>query len=69
VGFGTQPGTLHQPPDLVNPILLLAISQIEMDLAIPINATGLQPELFDLACQPEPDIHLMPWLIRLLSQA
>ncbi|SNU37607.1 conserved hypothetical protein [Klebsiella grimontii] len=28
-----------------------AVSQVEMDLAIAINATGLQPELFDLSCQ------------------
>lgn len=48
-------GTLHQPPDP----LLPAISQVEMDLAIAINATGLQPELFDLSCQSE--IRLMPW--------
>ena len=53
------PGTLHQPPDPVNPTLLPAISQVEMELAIAINATGLQPELFDLSCQSE--IRLMPW--------
>lgn len=53
------PGSIHQPPDPVNPTLLTAISQVEMDLAIAINATGIQPELFDLFCQPE--IRLMPW--------
>ncbi len=53
------PGTLHQPPDPVNPTLLPAISQVKMDFAIAINATGLQPELFDLSCQSE--IRLMPW--------
>lgn len=53
------PGTLHQPPDPVNPTLLPAIFQVEMDLAIAINATGLQPQLFDLSYQPE--IRLMPW--------
>ena len=41
------PSTLHQPPDPVNSVLLPAISQVEMDLVIGINATGLQPELFD----------------------
>ena len=53
------PGTLHQPPDPVNPTLLPTISQVEMDLAIAINATGLQPELFDLSSQSE--ICLKPW--------
>ena len=52
------PGTLHQPPASVNPALLPAISQIEMDLAIAINAIGLQPELFNLFCQPQ--IRMMP---------
>jgi hypothetical protein len=53
------PGTLHQPPDPINPTWLPAIFQVGMDLAIAINATGLQPELFDFSCQPE--IRLMPW--------
>lgn len=44
------PGTLHQPPDPINPALLPTISLVEMDLAIAINATGLQPELFNLSC-------------------
>ncbi|KIQ52969.1 hypothetical protein TA05_01795 [Citrobacter rodentium] len=47
------PFTLHQPQDPVNPTLMPAIFQVKMDLAIAINATGLQPELFDLSCQPE----------------
>ena len=42
------PGTLHQPPDPVNPTLLPAISQVEMDLAI-----AIKPELFDLSCQSD----------------
>lgn len=53
------PGTLHQPPDPVNPALLYTISHVEMDLAIAINATGLQLELFDLSCQS--GSRLMPW--------
>lgn len=36
-----------------------------MDLAIAINATGLQPELFDLSCQPQ--IYLMVLRMRLLK--
>ena len=59
------PGTFHQPPDPVNPTLLPAISHVEMDLAIAINATGLQPELFDLSCQPQ--IRLIPLKMRLLK--
>ncbi|MNC06951.1 hypothetical protein D3C75_544780 [compost metagenome] len=52
------PGTLLQSPDPVNPALLPAISQVGMDLAIAINVTGLQQELFDLSCQPQ--MRLMP---------
>ena len=39
------PGTLHQSPDTVNSALLSGIPQVEVDLAITINATRLQPEL------------------------
>jgi hypothetical protein len=55
VGYGTQPelysGTLHQPPDPVHSALLSGITQIEMDLAITIDAARLKPELFDLPGQ------------------
>lgn len=34
--------------DLINSALLLDIMQADMDLAIIINATGLQPELFNM---------------------
>lgn len=51
-------GTIHQSPDSVHFALLPAIPQVQMDLAITINATGLQPELFDLSSQSE--IRLMP---------
>ena len=44
-------GTLHQPPDPVHSALLSGITQIEIDLAITIDAARLKPELFDLPGQ------------------
>lgn len=55
----------HQSPDSVHSALLLAIPQVQMDLAIIINATGLQPELFDLSRQSQ--IYLVVLRIRLLK--
>src|SRR5690606_12016214 len=45
--------------------LLPAIPQVHMDLAITINATGLQPELFNLSCQSQ--IYLVALRMRLLK--
>lgn len=59
------PGTIHQSPDSVHSALLPAIPQVQMDLAITINATGLQPELFDLSRQSQ--IYLVALRIRLLK--
>jgi len=47
------PDTLHQSPDSVHSALLPAILQVEMDLAVAINASRFQPELFDLSCQSQ----------------
>lgn len=47
------PDTLHQSPDPVHSALLPAITQVQIDFAITINATGLQPELFDLSRQSQ----------------
>ena len=44
-------GTLHQPPDPVHSALLSGITQIEMDLAITLDAARLKPGLFDLPGQ------------------
>lgn len=44
-------GTLHQSADPVHSTLLSGITQIEMDLAITIDAARLKPELFDLPGQ------------------
>jgi hypothetical protein len=41
--------TLHQSPDSVHSALLPAVTQIQMDLAITIDASRLQPELFNLS--------------------
>ena len=60
-------GRIHQSPDSVNSALLPTIPQVQMDLAITINATGLQPELFDLSRQSQ--IYLVALRIRLLNQA
>ena len=46
-------GTFHQSPDSVNSALLSGIPQIQMDLAITIDASRLQPELFNLSCQSQ----------------
>ena len=59
------PDTLHQSPDSVHSALLPAIPQVQMDLAITINATGLQPELFDLSRQSL--IYLVALGMRLLK--
>ena len=59
------PDTFHQSPDSVDSALLPAVPQIQMDLAITINATGLQPELFDLSCQSQ--VCLMALGMRLLK--
>lgn len=59
------PGTIHQSPDSIHSALLPAIPQVQMDLAITINATGLQPELFDLSRQSQ--IYLVALRIRLLK--
>lgn len=59
------PDTLHQAPDPVHSALLPAVPQVQMDLAITINATGLQPELFDLARQSQ--IGLVTLRMRLLK--
>ncbi len=50
---------------LFTPALLPAIPQVHMDLAITINATGLQPELFDLSRQSQ--IYLVALRMRLLK--
>ncbi|KFC06357.1 transposase [Trabulsiella guamensis ATCC 49490] len=47
------PGTFHQSPDSVDSALLPGIPQIQMDLAITIDASRLQPELFNLSCQSQ----------------
>ena len=52
------PGTLHQSPDTVNSALLSGIPQVEVDLAITINATRLQPELLYQPRQPQ--VSMMP---------
>lgn len=44
-------GTLHQPPDPVHSALLSGITQIEMNLALTIDAARLKPELFGLPGQ------------------
>ena len=44
-------GTLHQSPDPVHSARLSSITQIEMDLAITIDAARLKPELFYLPGQ------------------
>ena len=64
-GLCLYPDSLHQSPDYVHSALLPAIPQVQMDLAITINATGLQPELFDLSRQSQ--IYLVALRIRLLK--
>ncbi len=59
------PGTIHQSPDPVHSALLSGITQIEMDLAITIDAARLKPELFDLSRQSQ--IYLVALRIRLLK--
>jgi len=44
-------GTLHQPQDPVHSARLPGITQIEMDLAIIIDASRFQPELLNLPGQ------------------
>ncbi len=63
--LGLYPDTLHQSPDSVHSALLPAIPQVHMDLAITINATGLQPELFNLSRQSQ--IYLVALRMRLLK--
>ncbi len=47
------PGTFHQSPDSVDSALLPAVPQIQMELAITIDASRFQPELFNLSCQSQ----------------
>ena len=47
------PCTFHQSPDSVDSALLPAVPQIQMDLAISIDAPRFQPELFNLSCQSQ----------------
>ena len=47
------PDTFHQSPDSVHSALLPAVPQIQMDLAITIDASRFQPELFNLSCQSQ----------------
>ena len=47
------PDTFHQSPDSVDSALLPAVPQIQMDLAITIDASRFQPELFNLSCQSQ----------------
>jgi hypothetical protein len=55
VGYGTQPELLFRHASSaarpVHSALLSGITQIEMDLAITIDAARLKPELFDLPGQ------------------
>jgi hypothetical protein len=46
-------GTFHQSPDSVDYALLPAVPQIQMDLAITIDTSRFQPELFNLSCQSQ----------------
>ena len=45
--------TFHQSPDSVYSALLPAVTQIQMDFAITIDASRFQPELFNLSCQSQ----------------
>jgi hypothetical protein len=47
------PDTFHQSPDSVYSALLPAVTQIQMDFAITIDASRFQPELFNLSCQSQ----------------
>ena len=47
------PDTFHQSPDSVDSALLPAVPQIQMDLAITIDASRFQPELFNLSRQSQ----------------
>lgn len=51
------PDTFHQSPDSVDPALLPAIPHIQMDLALTIDTSRFQPELFNLSCQSQ--VYLM----------
>lgn len=59
------PDTFHQSPDSVHSALLPAVPQIQMDFAITIDASRLQPELFNLSCQSQ--VCLMALWMRLLK--
>lgn len=47
------PDTFHQSPDSVDSALLPAVPQIQMDLAITIDASRFQPGLFNLPRQSQ----------------
>ncbi|KSB70949.1 hypothetical protein LFZ45_10250 [Salmonella enterica subsp. enterica serovar Weslaco str. 247K] len=47
------PLAFHQSPDSVDSALLPAVPQIQMDLAITVDASRFQPELFNLSCQSQ----------------
>ena len=59
------PDTLHQSPDSVHSVLLPSVPKVQMDLAITINATGLQSKLFDLSRQSQ--IYMVALRMRLLK--
>lgn len=59
------PDTFHLSPDSVGSALLSAVTQIQMDLAITIDVSRFQPELFNLPCQSQ--ICLMALRMRLLK--